>query len=89
MHTDEYEISLSRELGVCYGMMRKYQRLLSHMERRHSMTTAEFLARNRQGELPAQSDFGKWLRGSEALQYWSTARVEYERLMGIMKTSAL
>jgi len=31
MHTDEYEISLGRELAVCEQYVRKYQKLIADM----------------------------------------------------------
>jgi hypothetical protein len=88
MHTDEYEISLSREVGVCSGLMRKYQRLLAVMEARHSMTTADFMDQSRLGGLPATADFTAWRDGVDALRHWSSTRDEYERLLSIMKISA-
>jgi hypothetical protein len=88
LHTDEYEIALFREVDVCKGQARKYQRLLDRMEARHGMTTTAFLDRARQGGLSATPDFKEWHEGSEALQRWKAARAEYERLLGIMKISA-
>jgi len=85
MHLDEYEISLSRELGLCNGLARKCQRLLDRMESRHGMTTAVFLEHWRQGKLSASREFTAWREGVEGLQRWTDARDEYERLLGIMK----
>ena len=85
MHLDEYEISLSRELGLCEGFIRKCQRLLDRMEARHGMTTAVFLDRWHQGKLSASREFTEWQDGVEGLRRWSDARNEYERLLGIMK----
>jgi hypothetical protein len=87
VHTDEYEIALSRELGVCTALVKRCRRLLERLEARHGMTTAEFLAR-RQGALPGCDDVDEWLRASEELQRWSAARDEYERLLAVMKVSA-
>jgi len=58
------------------------------MEKRHNMTTAAFLDRARQEELPATPDFKEWHESVEALQRWKDKRIEYERLLGIMKISA-
>ena len=87
MHTDEYEIALFREVDVCTGQMRKYQRLLDKMEARHNMTTTAFLDCLRGGELPATPDFGEWHAGVEALQRWKERRIEYEHLLCVMKIS--
>ena len=88
MHTDEYEIALSREVDVCKGQIRKYERLLAALEARHGMTTAAFLGRMHQGEVPANLDHKDWHDSIEALRRWSEKRVEYERLLGVMKISA-
>jgi hypothetical protein len=88
LHTDEYEIALFREVDVCTGHVRKYQRCLDRMEARHGMTTAAFLDRARGGELPETPDFREWHAGIEALQRWKEKRVEYERLLEVMKISA-
>jgi hypothetical protein len=88
LHTDEYEIALSREVGVCNGFIRKYQRLLTMMEARHSMTTVMFMDRNHRGDLPTTRDFTAWREGVDGLRHWSATKDEYERLLGIMKISA-
>lgn len=88
MHTDDYEISLFREVGVCNWFVRKHQQLLDTMEMLHGMTTATFMDRKRLGELPPIPDFKKWQETVEALQHWSATRDEYERLLDIMKISA-
>ena len=88
MHTDEYEIALFREVDVCTGHVRKYQRLLDRIEARHNMTTTAFLDRSRRGELSAIPDFKEWHESIEALRRWKEKQVEYERLLGIMKISA-
>ncbi len=88
LHTDEYEIALFREVDVCTGHVRKYQRILDRMEARHGMTTTAFLDRARRGELLATPDFKEWHEGIEALRNWKEKRVEYERLLEVMKISA-
>ncbi len=88
MHTDEYEISLSREVGVCDSAIRKCRRILDSMEARHGMTTEEFLERVRLGRLPAIPDFNEWQKSIEKLRYWTETRGEYHRLLDFMKVSA-
>lgn len=85
MHTDEYEISLSRELVVCDGYIRKYQKLLREMEERHSITTENFLAGSRTIGLHESSELTVWQQTFESLQRWSVRRNEYNRLLGTMK----
>jgi hypothetical protein len=88
VHTDEYEISLSREVGVCDSAIRKCRRILGSMEARHGMTTAEFLERVRLGRLPATPDFTEWQKSIKKLRYWTETRSEYQGLLDIMKVSA-
>ena len=52
------------------------------------MTTPAFQDRSRRGELSAIPDFKEWHESIEALRRWKEKRVEYERLLGIMKISA-
>jgi hypothetical protein len=88
LHTDEYEISLSREIVVCNGFIKSYQRRLSTMEGRHGMTTEEFLDYYLRGKLITSSTYEKWLSYYEELKHWVATRDEYEQLLHIMKISA-
>jgi hypothetical protein len=88
MHTDEYEIALSRELAVCEQYVRQSSRVLAVMERRHGMTTAAFLARSGSGAIAPRDDLLEWLQASESLARWSASRDEYARLLGAMKQSS-
>jgi hypothetical protein len=89
MHTDEYEIALSRELAVCDQYVRQSSRVLTVMEQRHGITTDAFLARSSSGTIALQGDLLEWLQASESLARWSASRDEYARLLGAMKQSSL
>ncbi len=73
MHTDEFEISLGRELAVCEQYVRKYQKIIAAMETRQGMT-------------PTGSD--AWERANAELRHWSATRDEYARLLAQMRQSA-
>ncbi len=88
MNTDEYEISLSREITVCEGYVRKYQMLIHSLEERYGMTTSEFLERMRRGTLPSSACFAQWNMGAQALQYWTETLREYQGFLESMKVSA-
>jgi len=88
MHTDEYEIALSRELGVCEGYVKKYRKVLDGLEARHGMTTELFFEHSRNGRLTAAGELREWQQAFEAWQRWSEARDEYGRLLGAMRQSA-
>lgn len=88
MHTDEFEISLSRELNVCEGYVKKYRKELDGLEARHGMTTELFVEHSRNGRLAAAADGSEWQQAFDAWQRWSAARDEYGRLLGAMRQSA-
>ena len=89
MHTDEYEISLSRELGVCEGYVKKYRKVLDDLEARHGVRTDEVLGTGRDRALTAAAgELQEWQQAFEALQRWSAVRDEYGRLLGAMRQSA-
>ncbi len=59
MHTDEYEISLSRELGVCKSSIKKIKKFFAIMERKHGKTTAQFVEEYDSGKLTGnREDYG-------------------------------
>ena len=89
MHTDEYEIALFRELGVCEGYVKKYRKELDGLEARHGVRTEQVLGPSReQGHLSPDGELKEWQQAFEALQRWSAARDEYGRLLGVMRQSA-
>ncbi|MDA8100800.1 MAG: hypothetical protein M0042_14380 [Nitrospiraceae bacterium] len=88
MHTDEYEISLWRELKVCEGYIRTYRRRLEGLEQQHGMTTKELLARMSGCSVPKTGDLGEWMEAHEALERWTATASEYGRLLGGMKQSS-
>jgi hypothetical protein len=86
MHTDEYEISLSRELAVCKSTITRIKKFLSIMERKHHMTTEAFLEGLRSGRItePA-TDFAAWQDNSESLLRWEELERQYEEMFRMMK----
>ncbi len=87
MHTDEYEISLSRELAVCEQYVRKYGKIVAGMEERHGMSTDEFLKLGDRIALAGLSSCLEWEQAHEAFLRWSAAREEYARLLQHMRIS--
>ncbi len=86
MHTDEYEISLSRELAVCKKTVRKLQKCLLTMERRYNMTTEMFVEAYRgKGFSSRNKDFISWINDYEALRKWEQRKREFEELFHRMK----
>ena len=86
MHTDEYEISLSRELDVCDGRIREIRRFLAVIEKRYSPDTEMFVQEFRDGRLTGHADdFTLWIDNHEALKRWEALKRQYEGLLKRMK----
>ena len=80
MHTDEYQISLNREIGVCRANISRARRLLDAFERKHGFDTAEFLSsEDRRMQLPSK-EAGNWQEQAEALRLWEERLQDYQKL---------
>jgi hypothetical protein len=86
MHTDEYEISLSREIDVCRGRIRAIKKTLCEMEQTYGITTGQFLddLKNGTGRVSG-GDAGKWSENYKALKVWQDKQAEFEALYLRMK----
>ena len=86
MHTDEYEISLSREIDVCKKKVHALKKNLTRMEQKFSMTTDAFVARAGQGEIACgNKDFTAWMDDYLALRTWQGTMKQYEELLTLMR----
>jgi len=85
MHTDEYEISLARELKVCESAIRKATRFLASMNSKYDLETASFIEKYNAGALGTSRDFDAWADSYHALQEWEERRGQYEELFRTMK----
>ncbi len=86
MHTDEYEISLHRELAVCKNAIKRIKEFFAIMERKHGRTTAQFVAEYDSGKLTGnQEDFGPWRENYESLKKWEDLLLQYEEMFRLMK----
>ncbi|MBF0497966.1 MAG: hypothetical protein HQK58_15550, partial [Deltaproteobacteria bacterium] len=69
MHTDEYEISIGREISLCRRVVKQLTKALDDREKKHGMTTEAFLLTSEQGQPGKQKrDFRKWRDDHEELQ---------------------
>jgi len=86
MHTDEYEISLSRELNVCERKIAKIKKTLLYLEQKYNIK-AEVLADKVPDGKISSEDAGviAWMKESEALKKWETLRDQYAELLQRMK----
>lgn len=86
MHTDEYEISLGREINHCRKRVEKLTRSLREREKKYGMTTDEFLLAYREGQLAQDSrEFGKWKEEAKEFESWSRHLKEYEEAYRMLK----
>ncbi len=89
MHTDEFEISLFRELKVCGNAIKRIEKFLDMMERKHKKTTESFIEEYRRGALDKegafQDDYRVWESSYESLRQWQNLERQYQEQFRIMK----
>jgi hypothetical protein len=82
MPTDEFEISLFRELKVCGNTIKRILKFLDMMERKHKKSTASFIDEYRSGTLNRESDFKEdykaWESSYESLILWRDLDRRYQ-----------
>ena len=89
MHTDEYEISLNREINHCAGVVRKIREALTLRQRQFGMEYPEASAAA-EVELLAVSrrELAAWQEDFEALPEWERRLEEYREALSMMRISA-
>jgi hypothetical protein len=86
MHTDEYEIALSKELAVCKSAIKKIREFFAIMERKHNKTTAQFVEEYDSGKLTDnRGDYVPWRNNYESLKRWEELQRQYEEAFRMMK----
>ncbi len=89
MHTDEFEISLFRELKVCGNTIKRIVKFLNMMERKHKKSTASFIKEYRSGMLDREGefkdDYSAWESNYESLRQWQELERQYQEQFRIMK----
>lgn len=91
MHTDEFEISLLRELKVCGNTIQRIRKTLTLMEQKHHKTTETFIGEYRTGRLnnapDNKDDYSAWESSYESLVRWQDLERQYQEQLSIMKIS--
>ncbi|MGE5172874.1 MAG: hypothetical protein ACM3MD_03500 [Betaproteobacteria bacterium] len=91
MHTDEFEISLSRELKVCRNTIQRIKKTLSMMEQKHHKTTEAFIEEYQNGKLLVDSgckdDYRAWAASYGSLKEWQSLERQYQEQYRLMKIS--
>ncbi len=85
MHTDEYEISIGREIAFCRRMVRQLKDSLERREKQCGMTTAAFFQALEEGSLSEQHLIQSWNQEYQELQYWQKILTEYEEALENLK----
>lgn len=90
MDTDEFEISLSRELSVCDNTLRRIRKTLDILERKHNRTTGDFIEKLQSGALTPdhpdyKDDFAAWRNSYDSLKQWEELKQQYQEAFRKMK----
>lgn len=85
MHSDEYGITLSREVNICNKKLKEIARFLAAMEEKYKMTTDVFIAGFERGEGETRKDFAAWKENYEALKTWTRLKEQYDELYRDMR----
>ena len=85
MHTDEYEISIGREIALCRKMIGQLKDSLERREKQSGLTTEAFLQALEEGSLSEQHPIQRWNQEYQELQYWQKILTEYEEALESLK----
>lgn len=86
MHTDEYGITLSREVNICNKKLKQIERILAKMENKYKVKTEVFIEEYTRGERSGNKDFYKWKENYEALKIWKERKRQYDEIYQKMRT---
>ncbi len=85
MHTDEYEISIGREITLCQNMIKLLERKLEDRAEKFGMSRDAFSNAMEQGRLPNDNICKKWQMESRELDIWRNRLQEYEQALQSIK----
>lgn len=89
MHTDEYEISLTRERNHCRQVVNTTRAALAEREKNHGMTYAEAAKAVAEKRLAiSDAEMARWRDDVEALPQWEQRLEEYREALEMMRISA-
>jgi hypothetical protein len=81
MHTDEYEISIGREIALCRRMVRRLKDSLEMRGKECGMTTEAFLQALEKGYHSEQHPMWSRKQDYQKLQFWQKMLSEYEEAL--------
>lgn len=89
MHTDEYEISLTRELNHCLSVVEKTRVNLEKRQRKYGMKFEEAVGAAGENRLQITAEeLAQWQDDEEALPQWEQRLQEYREALSAMRISA-
>lgn len=89
MHTDEYEISINRELNHCIHVVEKTRSNLEKWQKKYGMEfeQAVIAAGENRLRIPAQ-ELARWQDDMAALPQWEQRLEQYRVALSTMRVSA-
>jgi hypothetical protein len=91
VHTEGYEISLSRDLSVCRSTIKRIHKTLELLEQKHNLTTEAFMEEVRTGRLredpDLKDDHEAWKSSCESLKKWEELEKQYVEMYKTHETS--
>lgn len=89
MHTDEYEISIAREVNHCERVVKKTRDKIKERQQRFGLSYPEAAQAAAEGRLPIKpKELGDWQEDFEALPVWEQRLEEYREALAAMRISA-
>ncbi len=89
MHTDEYEISLTREINVCERVVDETRRNLGRRRQRFGFDYPGAVQAEAEGSLAIDSlELAAWREDFEALPQWQQRLDQYREALAVMRISA-
>ena len=89
MQSNDFEISLSRELNVCKNTIQRIKKSLGILERKHNKTTEvfirELLNNALTGHAEYKDDYEAWQSSYESLKKWEELERQYQEAFRMMK----
>ncbi|MBI5848681.1 MAG: hypothetical protein HZB31_12190 [Nitrospirae bacterium] len=85
MHTDEYGITLSREVNICNRKLKEIRLFLAKMEEKYHMKTDAFIGECTGTEHKDNRDFAEWKENHEALKTWMQLKEQYDEIYRNMR----
>ena len=89
MHTDEYEISITREMNHCQQVVKKTREKLGQRQQQYGLAYPEAAKAAAEGRLDLNAkELAQWQEDFEALPVWEQRLEEYRQALSVMRISA-